>query len=238
MWSGPRNISTALMRSSGSRPDTFLCDEPLYAHYLEATGRNHPGADEVLRHHERDWRKVVARLTGPVPEGRTIFYQKHMAHHLLPEIERGWLDDVVNCFLIRDPREMLTSLASKLDRPTLGDTGLPQQMEIFEQVRRRTGSAPPVIDARDVLTDPRGVLGKLCAAIGVPFTDAMLSWPAGRRPTDGIWARHWYHAVEASTGFAPYRPKPDAVPPELGGIHERCLEAYRTLHEHRIRAEG
>jgi hypothetical protein len=234
MWSGPRNISTALMRAWGNRPDTFVCDEPLYAHYLARTGKNHPGAKQVMGSQEQDWREVVRWLTGPVPEGKTVFYQKHMAHHLLPRIERGWLNEVVNCFLIRDPREMLTSLARKLDEPLFEDTGLPQQVEIFEQVRERTGRVPPVIDARDVLTNPERVLGLLCDALGVAFSPDMLSWPAGRRETDGVWAKYWYENVEASTGFGPYRPKPDPVPERLKALHQRCLDHFQVLSPHRL----
>jgi hypothetical protein len=236
MWSGPRNISTALMRSWGNRPDTSVCDEPLYAHYLLRTGVAHPGAEEVIRHHETDWRKVVAELTGAVPDGRAISYQKHMAHHLLSEIDRGWLDRVTNAFLIRDPREVLTSLVRVLPRPSLADTGLPQQVEIFRWVRDRTGAVPPVVDARDVLEDPRGTLGRLCEALGVAFLEAMLSWPPGRRPTDGIWAKHWYDAVERSTTFGPYVPKPDPVPDHLAGLYEECVALYESLHRHRLRA--
>ncbi|QDV32647.1 sulfotransferase-like domain-containing protein [Tautonia plasticadhaerens] len=235
MWSGPRNISTAMMRSWGNRADTSVCDEPLYAHYLRETGLDHPGAAEVIEHHEDDWRAVVDWLLGPVPGGRAIFYQKHMAHHLLPTIDRGWLDGVTNVFLIREPREMLTSLARVLKEPRIEDTGLPQQAEIFERVRERTGTIPPVVDARDVLDDPKGVLSKLCDVLGVPFDEAMLSWPPGPRETDGIWAKHWYDGVEQSTGFQPYRPKPDEVPPRLRGVLERGDEFYRLLHEHRIR---
>jgi hypothetical protein len=234
MWSGPRNISTALMRSWGNRPDTFVCDEPLYAHYLAVTGKDHPGTDEVLAHHERDWRKVVEWLTGPIPGGRSVFYQKQMAHHLLPEIDRGWLDAVDSCFLIRDPLEMLTSLAQKLDDPQLEDTGLPQQVEIFEQVRRRTGSIPPVIDAKDVLVAPERLLSLLCEALGIEFTPAMLSWPAGRRETDGIWAKYWYEKVEASTAFGAYRPKHLPLPEGMEELHRRASEHYELLNRHKL----
>jgi hypothetical protein len=234
MWSGPRNISTAMMRSWGNRPDTFVCDEPFYAHYLAVTGREHPGAEEVIAHHETDPANIIARLTGPVPEDRPIFYQKHMTHHMLPDIDRGWLDEVSSCFLIRDPREMLTSLVRNLPEPTVDDTGLPQQAEIFRQVARGTGSTPPVVEARDVLADPRRLLGLLCEALGVEFTDAMLSWPPGRRPTDGIWAKHWYEAVEASTSFKPYEPKPDRVPGRLSRLCDECLRLYEQLYEHRL----
>jgi hypothetical protein len=234
MWSGPRNISTAMMRSWGNRPDTVVVDEPLYAHYLKVTGLDHPGAAEVIAHHESDWRRVVADLTGPVPDGREIYFQKHMAHHLLPHIDRGWLDRVINCFLIREPCEMLTSLIKHLPDPTLEDTGLPQQVEILRHVQQRTGRTPPVLDAKDVLTNPRRMLMRLCEALEIEFTDAMLTWPPGRRETDGIWARHWYEAVERSTGFKPYVPKDEDVPEEMRDLHDRCCEYYDELHAARL----
>ena len=236
MWSGPRNISTALMRSWESRGDTAVWDEPLYAHYLRETGVDHPGRDEVVARHEGDWREVVARLLGPVPGAKPIFYQKHMAHHLLPDVDREWLDRVRNGFLIRDPREMLISLARVTPRPTVEDTGLPQQLEIFERVAARRGSPPPVIDARDVLMDPEPLLTRLCEALGVPFQRAMLSWKPGPRETDGVWARHWYAAVEASRGFQPYVPKTEALPQRLAGVHAECEAIYRRLHAHRLQA--
>jgi hypothetical protein len=238
MWSGPRNISTAMMRSWGNRPDTFVCDEPLYAHYLSRREVDHPGVREVLEHHERDWRKVVDWLTGPIPEGKGIFYQKHMTHHLLPHIDRGWMERLTHAFLIRDPREMLTSLVRHMARPRLSDTGLPQQVEIFEWVRERTGRIPPVLDAEDVLNRPEIALRSLCAAVGVEFSSCMLRWPPGPRPTDGVWARHWYKSVETSTGFRPYRPKPDPVPEGMEEIHSECQALYRVLHVHRLGARA
>ena len=235
MWSGPRTISTALMRSWGSRPDTAVCDEPLYAHYLEQTGREHPGRSAIIAHHEADWRAVVTRLSGPVPGGG-IFYQKHMAHHLLPEMDRGWVLALRNAFLIRDPVEMLPSLAEFLSEPALRDTGLAQQAELFQRVRDATGQTPPVIDAKDVLLDPEGMLRALCEALGVLFRETMLSWAPGRRATDGIWAEHWYNAVEQSTGFKPYQPKSEPVPDRLQPLLETCQEYYQQLFAHRIRS--
>ncbi len=237
MWSGPRNISTALMRSFGSRSDTAVCDEPLYAHYLEATGADHPGRAEVLAAHERDWRAVARFLTGPAPDGKAVFYQKHMAHHLLPEIERDWLWRLEHAFLIREPREMLRSLARVTPRPTLADTGLSQQVELYRVVAERSGAPPLVIDARDVLEDPPAVLGALCAALGLEFQPAMLAWPGGLRPTDGVWAKHWYAEVARSTGFQ--RPGPpsgagEELAGELARVAEQCREPYRFLHERRI----
>lgn len=235
MWSGPRNISTAMLRSWGNRPDTFVCDEPLYAHYLVQTGLDHPGREEVITHHEPDWRKVVEWLTGPIPEGKPIFYQKHMAHHLLPAIERDWLPKLTHCFLIRDPREMLTSLIKHLPSPVLQDTGLPQQVEIMEFVEGTTGKTPPIVDARDVLENPRRMLERLCDAVGVGFTDVMLNWPEGRRKTDGIWAKQWYKAVERSTEFQPYRSKKEAVPERFQDLLAKCVKYYGELHERRLR---
>jgi hypothetical protein len=235
MWSGPRNISTALLRSWGSRPDTYVCDEPLYAHFLSATDVDHPGRDEVLERHDSDWRAVVRWLTGPIPQGRAIFYQKHMAHHLLPDMDSAWVRSLRNALLIRDPGEMLASLIRVTPYASIRDTGLPQQWDLFQELLDASGEAPPIVDARDVLADPAGMLAKLCERLGVPFTDAMLSWAPGPRPTDGVWAKHWYGAVERSTGFAPPRPKSVSLPPGMNELHARCLEYYDRLHAARIR---
>jgi hypothetical protein len=235
MWSGPRNISTAMMRSWGNRTDTFVCDEPLYAHYLQHTGLPHPLADEIIAQHETDCGKVIADLVGDIPEGKQIYFQKHMTHHLLPHIDRQWLDQVANCFLIRDPGEVITSYIRKNADPTVEDVGFPQQQEIFDWVRRRTGKIPPVLDAKDVLNNPRRVLGLLCEVLRVEFSEAMLSWPPGFRVTDGIWAKHWYHEVEKTTSFHPYQPKAEQVPARLKDVHDRSLDCYVALHEHRLR---
>lgn len=234
MWSGPRNISTAMMRSWGNRPDTVVCDEPLYAHYLLHTHAPHPGAAEVISSQESDWRVVVEWLTGPVPDGREIFFQKHMSHHLLPHVGRDWLWFVRSAFLIRDPAAVIVSLARTLAGPSLADTGLPQQLEIFEWVRRHTGSTPPVLDARDVLTDPGRMLRLVCAAVGVPFIEAMLRWPTGRRDTDGVWAPHWYAEVEKSSCFRAYQPPSESVPEHLQELHAQCLPYYQTMYQHRL----
>jgi len=234
MWSGPRNISTALMRSWGNRPDTFVCDEPLYAHYLKVTGADHPGADEVIAHQEPDWREAVAALVGDVPEGKPIYYQKHMAHHLLPDIGRDWLDHLTHTFLIRDPREMLLSLSKILSNPGADATGLPQQVEIFDWALVKTGATPPVVDARDILENPRGMLGALCKALGVDFREEMLSWPPGRRVTDGVWAKYWYESVEKSTSFQPYRPREEPLPPELNPVLAECQAYYDKLYSQRL----
>ncbi len=236
MWSGPRNISTAMMRSWGSRPDTFVTDEPLYAHYLKATGADHPGREDVIASHEGDWRKVAEWLTGPVPGGRRVWFQKHMTHHLLPKIDRSWLwaSEFRHAFLIRSPSEMLVSLAKVTPNPGLPDTGLPQQVELFEAERTRLGRPPPVIDAADVMRDPRRALVALCRALGVPFDDRMLRWERGPRETDGVWAKHWYGVVEQSTGFGPYIPRREQPPERLAGLVSECDALYGKLHGYRL----
>ena len=235
MWSGPRNISTAMMRSWGNRPDTFVCDEPFYAHYLGATGRDHPGAGEVIANGQADWREVVSALTGDVPLGKRIFYQKQMTHHLLPEIDRAWLRAVTNGFLIRDPREVIVSYIKKNNDPALEDIGFLQQAEIFDWVRADTGEIPAVIDARDVLENPRRILELLCGAVGVEFSEPMLSWPPGLRETDGIWAKHWYGEVATSTTFRePSAREPVPVPERLREVYERSRECYARLYQHRL----
>jgi hypothetical protein len=236
MWSGPRNISTAMLRSFGSRPDTFVSDEPLYAHYLKVTGIPHPGRDEVLAAHDSDWRSVVATLTGPVPGGRAIWYQKHMAHHLLPEIGRGWLDALTHAFLIREPDEMVASLLRTYPEAGLADTGLPQQCEIFDRVATRLGRAPPVVLASDVLKDPGALLDALCSALGIPYLQQMLAWATGRRETDGAWAPHWYAAVEASTGFEAYRRRHPELTPAQQRLVDECRPWYEKLYALRLRA--
>jgi hypothetical protein len=237
MWSGPRNISTAMMRSWGNRPDTFVCDEPLYAHYLLETQARvqHPGADEVIQHHETDWRKVTGWLTRFEPPGKTVFYQKHMSHHMLPDIDRSWLDELSHAFLIREPRRVIRSFSKIAGEPALEATGLPQQLEIFKRLCERTGRVPPVIDARDVLDHPERTLAALCEGLGIDFDAGMLVWPAGPRDTDGIWARYWYDTVWKSTGFHAYEPDNEPVPRHLGALLEEANEIYRELHKHRLR---
>ena len=228
-----------MMRAWGNRADTTAIDEPFYAYYLERTGKKHPGAAEVIARGETDWRKIVNQLTGPIPESRHrgpshIFFQKQMTHHLLPEIDREWMVDLTNCFLIRDPREVILSYIKKNPEPTLEDLGFVQQCKIFDFVRDRIGQAPPIVDAKDVLENPERRLRLLCDAIGIPFDMAMLSWPPGLRETDGIWAEHWYDEVARSTSFQPYKSREGVIPDRLSEIYEQCRECYEQLYQHRL----
>jgi len=232
-WSGPRNISTAMMRSWASRADCAVCDEPLYAHYLStldaAKREEHPAWAEVLASQPTDWREVVAALTGPVPGGRPIWHQKHMAHHLTPGMNTAWLAGLRHALLVREPADMITSFIKVMPNPTPADLGLPQQVRLLEILERETGTRPIVVDSREVLEDPRAALSKLCAHVGVRFDEAMLAWPPGPRPEDGVWAPHWYASVNKSTGFTPYRPKNEPVPERLAGVLAECEELYREL---------
>lgn len=235
MWSGPRNISTALMRSFGARPDAAVVDEPFYAAYLAGTGLIHPMRDEVLASQPKDWRLVVAGLLGTVPGGKPIFYQKLMTHHMLDDFGREWMSSMRNAFLIRDPAAVLASYALKRNEIALADIGIVQQRELFEREADRLGTAPPVIEGLDVLAHPGPTLQRLCAALRIGYTDAMLSWPPGRRDTDGVWAPAWYESVERSTGFT--MPAPQAaieLPDNLRKIADLAQPHYQALAAHRL----
>jgi hypothetical protein len=235
MWSGPRNLSTAMMRSFGNRPDTArVMDEPFYAAYLAVTGLDHPMRDAILASQPRDWSAVARACSeAPAPPG-AIVYQKHMTHHMLPGIDLDWMDGLAHVFLIRDPSRVLASYVAKREAATLDDIGFTQQLRLFEHVADRTGETPPVIDAEDVRADPEKTLRGLCAAIGIPFELGMLSWPAGPRPEDGVWATHWYASVNASTGFAPPEPPPAELPPALRAIADAARPAYERMRAHRL----
>ena len=235
MWSGPRNISTALMRAWESRSDCAVWDEPLYGYYLARTAIDHPGATEIIAAHGSDPEQIIARCIGDPPGGKRIFYQKHMTLHLLPELDRGWLEALTNCFLIREPEPVIASYTAVRERATLEDIGFVQQAELFEQVREQSGELPPVIDSREFLLDPESMLRALCARLDVAFDPGMLSWPAGPRDSDGVWGKYWYESVWNSTGFAPYRQKRLALDERDREIAERARPYYELLYRHRLR---
>jgi hypothetical protein len=233
LWSGPRNVSTALLYSFAQRSDTRVVDEPLYAHYLRTSGAPHPGREEVLAAQSQDGERVIREVVlGPCD--RPVAFFKQMAHHLVG-LERGFLARTANVILTRDPREMLPSLRENVARPKLADTGYAVQTELLQELRA-LGQDPPVLDAREVLTDPRRVLGELCRRLGIPFEEAMLSWKPGPRPEDGVWARHWYAGVHRSSGFQPFRPKSSAFPEELESLLAECRPHYEALARVAIRA--
>jgi hypothetical protein len=235
MWSGPRNISTAMMRSFEARGDTAVSDEPFYAAYLARTGIDHPMRDEVMASQPRDPAAVAALLLGPVPGNEPIWYQKHMTLHLLAGDRLDWMGHVRNAFLIRDPTSVLASYALKRDAVTLADIGFVQQRELFESEAQRLGRPPPVVDAADIVASPARTLDRLCKALGIPYTPAMLRWPPGRRATDGVWAPAWYQAVEKSTGFeAPKHRVAAELTPHLKALADQARPHYDALAVHRL----
>ena len=236
MWSGPRNLSTAMMRSFGSRSDTFVSDEPFYGCFLGDSGADHPMRDEVIAAMDCDWSSVMSSLRGSPPDGSPIWYQKHMWHHMTGPVGYADFEGFTHAFLIRAPERMIASYLRKREAAEFEDFGLERQAEFFDREADRLGHAPPVIDAGDVLADPQAVLSRLCDALDIPWEAKMLCWEPGPRDTDGPWAPHWYATVEASTGFGP----PDTDLIELPGdalrLADRCRPYYDHLSEHRIRA--
>ncbi len=244
MWSGPRTVSTAMMRAWENRPDTVVVDEPLYSFYLAETGLDHPGRDEVIAAQSPDWEAVLAALASdPLPDGVTVAYAKHMTHHVLPSVDLTAFKPFRHAFLIRDPRLLLASYARVRSAPTLDDLGLRQQAALFEAF------GGPVIDSTDLLAAPEAGLRALCGALDVPFDAAMLSWPPGPRDSDGVWAPYWYESVWRSTGFtwaapaaspAPAAPgqAPAPLPPALEPLARQCLPYYQRLSEHKLKFGG
>ena len=235
MWSGPRNISTAMMRSWESRADTFVIDEPYYAYYLTQTDLDHPGREDVIRDGELDSEKISYGLVNDTEEDCSIYYQKHITHHLLESIDREWMKSVINCFLIRDPKDMIISYSKVHPNLNMHLLGLQEQKEIFEYVSNMNGEVPPIIDSKDVLMNPRDILSKFCETVGVIFSEEMLSWPRGARVTDGNWGKYWYKNVMNSTGFNAYKHKSENVPSKYQDLYEECLYLYKNLHDLRIK---
>ncbi len=227
LWSGPRNVSTALMYSFAERPDIRVVDEPLYGHYLLASGADHPARDVIMQSMSCDGDAVMREFIERQRQQPTVrLFLKHMAHHLV-DLDLGFLRETSNIFLIRDPREMLPSLTIQLPRATLRDTGLKRQWELFEDLSS-AGQRPVILDSRELLLDPPGILSRLCEHLGLVYDPCMLSWPAGPRAEDGVWAPHWYHAVHRSTGFATYRPK-QGFPERLLPLLDECKPWYDRL---------
>jgi hypothetical protein len=234
MWSGPRNISTAMMRAWGNRSDCTVWDEPLYGYYLSKTDIEHPGKEEIIAAQSSDWRSIVDRCAGHPPDQRSVFYQKHMTLHLLPEIDRQWLSCMSNCFLIREPEPVIASYAAVREDVTLDDIGFVQQAELFEYVTEISGEIPLVIDSREFLLNPEPMLRSICKRLNLAFETSMLSWPTGPRDSDGVWGKYWYESVWNSSGFAPYREKPLTLSAGEQAIAEQARPYYEQLYRHRL----
>ena len=235
MWSGPRNISTAMMRAWENRADTSVVDEPFYACFLTATGIIHPMQEEVLASQSSDWDTVIrTELSKPLNPGEKLQYQKHMTQHMVAEIDGTWFTSLKHAFLIRHPAGVVASYSQKRESVTADDIGFAKQKELYDLTCSLTDQSPPIIDARDVLTDPKNMLSKLCGSLGVPFSQEMLKWPSGRRDSDGVWAPHWYHNVEQSTGFGPYRDDDVNLTNAEQEIVDQCLPYYQFLYDRRL----
>lgn len=236
MWSGPRNLSTAMMYAFGARADCAVWDEPYYAAYLLETGLNHPMREDILAKWAHDPADISARLIGDIPQEKPVFYQKHMTQHMLPAFDRAWMESVTNIFLIRHPARVIASYHAKRESPVLADIGFQEQAELFDQVAQYLGHAPLVIDSADIRANPEAMLRALCAAIDLPFDPAMLNWPKGGHPQDGPWAPHWYPAVWNSTGFAGVEgPLPD-VGGALQNVLADAMPYYTRLEAVKIQA--
>tara|TARA_B100001564_G_C20454635_1_gene585104 strand:+ start:83 stop:814 length:732 start_codon:yes stop_codon:yes gene_type:complete len=234
MWSGPRNLSTALMRSFENRIDTIVIDEPFYAHFLKQTNLNHPGRDEIISTQDSNWDSIVKRITGPIPQNKSIWYQKHMAQHNLEGCDITWIKNFQNCILIRDPKYVIPSYNkeySLLDEKLLGYS---QQLDLIRILENEEGITPPIFDATDILKKPEQALKKICISVGISFSKNMLKWPKGKRKTDGIWAKYWYQNVENSSGFKPFQKKKIIIDKELTPLYDKCLKGYSSMYEKRI----
>ena len=227
MWSGPRNLSTALMYAFAARGDCTVLDEPLYGAYLSATGIDHPMRDAVMKSQPTDHLDAVTECLGPIPDGKRLYYQKHMTTHMIAAFDRRFLRSLTNVFLIRHPARVVASYARKREVPNLTDIGFVQQAEMFDEVAQWTGSAPLVIDSADLRANPIMALSGLCSALDIPFITAMLHWPAGPKSYDGVWAAHWYNAVHASTGFE----NPEGPLPVLCGAEKILAESALPFYE-------
>jgi len=237
MWSGPRNLSTAMMRSFGSRADTFVSDEPFYGCFLKTSGADHPMRQETIAAMDCDWSSVMTSLRGEAPDGSLLWYQKHMWHHMAAgPIGYGDFEGFAHAFLIREPERMIASYLRKRESAAFENFGLDRQAEFFAREADRLGRAPPVVDANDVLANPAGVLSKLCDALGIGWDATMLNWAPGRRETDGPWAPHWYGAVEKSSGFGKPETGPVELPAEAQRLVDRCRPYYQQLAAYRISA--
>lgn len=234
MWSGPRNLSTAMMYSFAARKDCAVTDEPFYAAYLAATGLEHPMRAEILASQDTNAGHVATTCAGPNPDGAPVWYQKHMCQHMVPDFDRGFLTSCTNVFLIRHPARVIASYHAKHEFPTIGDIGFAEQGELFDQVADHTGAVPCVIDSVDIRADPERSLRALCTAIRLTFDNRMLNWPAGGHRDDGVWAKHWYPAVWNSTGFAGAEGPLPIVPDELQPVLEAALPVYEKLKAFKI----
>jgi hypothetical protein len=236
MWSGPRNISTAMMRSWENRADTQVVDEPFYAFYLQQTQSPHPCFDEILATQSSNYEQVTGELCNAACNS-PLQYQKHMTHHMLEGVDMGWTRALTHCFLIRDPAQVVNSYTNSRGVCCAEDIGIIRQAELYKEISQLTGQDIPIIDSNDVLQNPKGVLSKLCQRLQIPFDEAMLAWPAGKRSSDGVWASHWYHSVEKSSGFAQAISKAFVLSEAQQQVVDEVSPHFEYLYDKRIRVQ-
>jgi len=234
MWSGPRNVSTALMRSFENRSDCFVSDEPFYSYFLHRTGLKHPLSDEIIKTGLIDYDEIIKYITGPIPLSKKIWYQKHMAHHIVEGVNMNWIKSMKNCLLIRHPNDVISSYSKKFEINNIRQLGYLQQIEIYKMLTTQIGSSPIIIDAKDLLSEPKKMLIEVCKNLRIKFDDKMLSWPQGVRTTDGVWGKHWYKQVQISTGFKPYIKTDRIIPDKYQDLYKQCMKYYDFLYQNRI----
>ena len=234
MWSGPRNLSTALMRSFENRTDTAVIDEPFYAHFLKQTNLNHPGRNEIISTLDSNWDNIVLKITGPIPENKSIWYQKHMAQHNLEGCDLNWIKSFHNCILIRDPKYVIPSYNKEYSLSDEKLLGYCQQLNLIRILEDEESITPPIFDATDILEKPEQALKKICISVGIRFSQKMLKWPKGKRKSDGVWAKYWYRNVENSSGFQPFQKKNIIIDKKLISLYQTCLADYNSMYEKRI----
>ena len=231
MWSGPRNISTTMMRSFSSRSDTYVTDEPFYAHYLKRTGVNHPGYEKILQSYKTDYHHIINNLINDIPCNRSVWYQKHMAHHLDPSDNLKWTNSFMNCLLIRDPNHVIASFLNKNDLKDVDELGYPQQLKLFQYHDNQI----PIVDAKDILLNPEGMLMRLCSLFDITFEEKMLSWDKGPHPQDGMWGKYWYDKLWKSKTFSLYEERESMIDNKYKAILEKCILIYEELHQYRTK---
>ena len=234
MWSGPRNLSTALMRSFENRTDTAVIDEPFYAHFLKQTNLDHPGRNEIISTLDSNWDNIVLKITGPIPQNKSIWYQKHMAQHNLEGCDFNWIKNFHNCILIRDPKYVIPSYNKEYCLSDENLLGYSQQLDLIRILEDEEGITPPIFDATDILENPEQALKKICISVGICFSKKMLKWPKGKRKSDGIWSKYWYRNVENSSGFQPFQKKNIIIDKKLTPLYDKCLVSYNSMYEKRI----
>jgi len=235
MWSGPRNISTTMMRAFGNRSDTFASDEPFYGYFLKSTNIDHPMKDEVISKYQTNWSYIKDYLTGPIPNNKPIWYQKQMTQHLLPNDSIEWTDKVTNCFLIRDPKDVIVSYAKIYDKMTPELLGFPQLLKVFNYTLKNSKVKPIVINSRSILKEPKSMIKTLCESLDITFTDNMLTWEVGPKEYEGIWGKHWYKQLHSTTGFIKYEKKDKTLPDSLIKLYNECDHYYKQIKKYQIR---